>query len=111
MSSKDEILDRLDEVERNQSRMAAEIEQLRRELQAHGLSIPEINPAGRTPLSEEARLARFQRAAAVARQAKRVGEGRGCIKSPETAEKLRREAAAILLGEAAESGGRSEEGS
>lgn len=97
MARDNEILERLDEVERNQVRLASEIEQLRRELQAHGLTVlPEINPAGRTPLSREARVAQLQRAAALARLAKQLGEGRGRIRNPETAERVRREAAAVL---------------
>lgn len=82
---------RLEELERNQRRMAEEIEQLQRELRALGVQIPELDPAapGKTQLSPEARLVVLRQAAKKARAAKPVGEGRGAVKDPETAERLR----------------------
>lgn len=50
--------------------MAEEIEQLQKELRGLGVELPELNPAGRTPLSPQARLASNQRKAAKARAAK-----------------------------------------
>ncbi len=66
-----DLATRLEEVERNQRRMAEEIEQLQHELCALGVEVPDLNPAGRTPLSPQARLAVLQRSAAIARAAKR----------------------------------------
>jgi len=83
---------RVEEIERNQRRMAEEIEQLQRELRSLGVHLPELDPAasGKTPRSPEARLAALRRGVAIARSRKRVGEGRGAVRNPETAERLKR---------------------
>ena len=83
---------RIDEVERIQRRQSEEIEQLQRELKALGIDLPEIAPAGHTPLSPEARLVALRRAAAKARAAKTVGDGRGAVGDHEVAERLREQA-------------------
>jgi hypothetical protein len=70
-------------------------------LQAHGVRVPAPAPGRRPPLTEEARRAVLVRAAAKARAAKGVGEGRGTVNDPQTAQRLREEAAE-LLGEAVE---------
>jgi hypothetical protein len=82
---------KVEELERNQRRMAEEIEQLQRELRALGVQIPELDPAapGKTGLSQEARLAVLKKAAAKARASKPVGEGKGAVKDEETAKRLR----------------------
>lgn len=87
-----EFLSRVDRLERNQDRLAREIEQLQRELRALGVRLPRVNPAGRTPLSPEARLSQLRRAAARARSAKTVGPGVGQVNDPETLERLRQQA-------------------
>lgn len=89
--SRDRDVDRrVDELERGQDRMAEEIGQLRRELRALGVNIPELDPAapGRTPLSEAALLASMRRRAAQARAKKRIGAGSGAVKEPETLQRL-----------------------
>lgn len=88
-----DIETRLDEVERIQRRQSEEIEQLQRELKALGVELPDLEPAGHTPLSPEARLVAWRRAAAQARAAKAVADGRGAVGDPETADRLREEAA------------------
>lgn len=92
MPREKDIATRLDEVERIQRRQSEEIEQLQRELKALGVELPDLEPAGHTPLSPEARIAAMRRAAAKARAAKTVGEGRGAVGDPEIAERLRDEA-------------------
>jgi sugar phosphate isomerase/epimerase len=87
---------RLDQVERTQKILERDLRQLRRELQAHGLRIPEPNPGGRTKLSPEARQALLRRAAAKARAAKQVGPGVGGVNDEETASRLRQEALELL---------------
>ncbi len=79
---------RLDEIERAQRRMAEEIEQLQRELKAQGITLPELNPAGDTPLSPESNLRQLQLAAKRARAAKTVGGGKGAVQEAETAERF-----------------------
>ena len=74
--------------------MAEEIAQLRRELRALGVNIPELDPTapGKTPLSEEALLASMRRRAARARAKKQLGEGKGAVRDPEVLQRLIEEA-------------------
>jgi hypothetical protein len=94
MPREKDIDTRVEELERGARRMADEIDQLARELRALGVSAPELNPGapGRTKLSDEARLAALQRAAAKARASKPVGSGKGAVADAETADRLRSEA-------------------
>ena len=66
-----------------------EIAQLRRELRAAGLRVPEVNPAGRTSLSPEALLTAQRRSMAHCRAAKRVGPGKDCVGSREVQARMR----------------------
>lgn len=91
MPSDSDVEDRLDRVERRQERLDEEVRQLRRELKALGVDIPDLSPTGKTPLSPQARLARLRLAAAHARAAKGVGPGVGRVNLSETADRLMRE--------------------
>lgn len=101
MPSKTGNKGRVEQVERGQEILRREVESLRRELAAHGVRVPAPAPGRKPPLGEEARRAVLVRAAAKARAAKVVGGGRGAVNDPETAQRLREEAASIL-GEAVE---------
>lgn len=92
MPREKDVSTRLDEVERIQRRHAEEIEQLQRELRALGVELPELSPAGRTPLSPQARLAALRLAAAKARAAKPIGDGKGAVSDEAVAEQLARQA-------------------
>lgn len=100
MSSADKhpLAHRVDVLERIVHRQDEMIAQLRRELQAFGVELPAINPAGSTQLSPQALHARRQVLAARARAAKPVdpdAAGRaalGSVRSEETRERLESEA-------------------
>lgn len=89
---------RIEVLERTIRRQDHELDQLRRELRAFGVELPQINPAGRTPLSPQARSARRQILAARARASKRVAvdaqgrAGMGTLRDTETKERLELEA-------------------
>ena len=89
---------RIELLERTNRRQDELIVQLRRELRAFGVELPEINPAGRTPLSPQARSAHRQILAARARASKPVlvdasgRAGMGSLRSDETKERLAVEA-------------------
>jgi len=97
MASESTDSERVDQLARTQKILERDLRQLRRELAAHGLKIPEPNPSGRTKLSPEARLVRLRRAAAKARAAKKVGPGVGGVNDEETASRLRQEALELLV--------------
>jgi sugar phosphate isomerase/epimerase len=67
-----ELVERLEVLERTCRRQDGELAQIRRELQAFGLQLPAVNPAGVTPLSPQAARASRLIRAARARAAKRV---------------------------------------
>lgn len=92
MSTDDDLASRVDELERLTTRQAEEIALLRRELRALGVQVPDRNPARPTKLSPQARVERMRRSAARARAAKLVGEGKGSVRDPTTADRLRQEA-------------------
>lgn len=81
-----------DQQQRVSARLENELQQLRRELKALGVRVPEVNPTGRTKLSPEARLAAMRAAAAKARASKPVGKGTGAVRDPSVAARLREEA-------------------
>lgn len=91
-------LARIEALERTIRRQDHELDQLRRELRAFGVEIPQINPAGRTPLSPQARSVQRQILAARARASKRVAvdaqgrAGMGTLRDPETKQRLELEA-------------------
>ena len=95
MAREKDIDTRVEELERSQRRMGEEIDQLQRELRGLGITVPELNPAspGRTPLSDEARLAALRKVALDARLAKTVGRGKGSV-SQEAADQMRADAEA-----------------
>lgn len=74
------------------TRRDAELEQLRRELRALGVRVPDLNPTGRTKLSPQARTAAMRASVAKARAAKPVGKGKRAVSDPDVAARLRAEA-------------------
>jgi len=96
MPSDSKESERVEQLARTQKILERDLRQLRRELAAHGLKIPEPNPSGRTKLSPEARMALLRRAAAKARAAKKVGPGVGEVNDDRTAARLRQEALDLL---------------
>ena len=96
------LVERLEVLERTCRRQDGELAQLRRELQAFGLQLPALNPAGTTPLSPQAARAQRLVRAARARAAKRVEvdargrAGMATLRTESTKERLLEEADELL---------------
>lgn len=78
-----------EQLRRLSSRQELELQQVRRELRALGVQLPEITPDGHAKLSPQARLACARRAAAQARAAKTVGSGKSSVRTAEVAARMR----------------------
>ena len=82
---------RLTQLELGQQRLARDVEQLRQELAAFGIEIPELNPGERPRLSPQARVSAGRLRAALARAAKAVGEGKGAVRDEATMLRMKAE--------------------